>query len=96
LKISLFRNDYKELLDLTMIFVCVEPNNTLFHIPGAIHHVKWMAKAIYCLKIYIFRNEFELTIIEKDGLRDICVFIVTIYIEHGLKHLPLQHHHIKI
>jgi hypothetical protein len=30
---------------------------------------------------YIFRNEFELNIPEKDGLPDICKFIVIIYIE---------------
>jgi len=44
-----------------------------------------MAKAIYCLKIYMFRNQFEYIIIEKDGLRDICIFIVTIYIEAWFK-----------
>ncbi|KAL4132318.1 hypothetical protein QTP88_009490 [Uroleucon formosanum] len=62
LKILQPRNDYKELLELTMIFLGAKPNNTtFFHTPGATHHARWMAKAIYCLKIYIFRNEFKLT-----------------------------------
>lgn len=39
------------------------------------------AKAIYCLKIFIFRNEFNLTRQELQGLRDICIFIVKIYIK---------------
>lgn len=37
------------------------------------------------LKIYIFCNESELTTIEKNGLRDICIFVVTIYIEAWFK-----------
>ncbi|KAE9542479.1 hypothetical protein AGLY_003340 [Aphis glycines] len=86
LKILQPRNDYKELLELTMIFLGDKPNNTIFfHTPGAIHHARWMAKAIYCLKIFMFRTSFELTISEEDGLRDICIFIVTIYIEAWFK-----------
>lgn len=86
LKIVQPRNDYKELLELTMVFLGDEQNNIIvFHTPGAIHHARWMAKAIYCLKIYIFRDEFELSINEKNGLRDICIFIVTVYIEAWFK-----------
>jgi len=69
-----------------MICLGVKPNNTpLFHTPGAIHHTRWMAKAIHCLKIYMFGNEFELIINEKAELRDICIFIVTVYIETWFK-----------
>ncbi|KAF0744055.1 Uncharacterized protein FWK35_00030830, partial [Aphis craccivora] len=86
LKILQLRNDYKELLELTMIFLGDKPNNTIFfHTPGAIHHARWMAKAIYCLKAFMFRNLFKLTISEEDGLRDICIFIVRIYIEAWFK-----------
>jgi len=69
-----------------MIFLGDKPNNfTLFHTPGAVHHARWMAKAIYCLKIYLFRNKFELIVNERDGLRVICVFIVTVYIKAWFK-----------
>lgn len=60
-------------------------NAMLFHANGVIHHASWMEKAIYCLKIYIFRNEFAININEKNRLRDICIFIVTVYIEAWLK-----------
>jgi len=69
-----------------MIFLGAKPNNTtFFHTPGAIYHARWMAKTIYFLKIYIFLNEFELSTSEKNGLRDICIFVVKIYIEAWFK-----------
>ncbi|CAH1731952.1 unnamed protein product [Aphis gossypii] len=60
------RNDYKELLELALIFLGEKPKTlTFFHVPGAIHRARWMAKAIYCIKIYLFRNEFKLSAKEK-------------------------------
>ncbi|KAL4144007.1 hypothetical protein QTP88_006252 [Uroleucon formosanum] len=42
------REDYRELLELTIIFLGgVPPRGLSFKIPGAIHHARWMAKAIY-------------------------------------------------
>lgn len=58
--IKLQRHDYSELLKLVLIFFG-EPCSTKFAKPGAISRARWMAKAIYCLKIYLFRNEFSLT-----------------------------------
>lgn len=40
-----------------------------------------MAKAIYSLKIYIFRQEFKLTRTEEQSLADICIFIVKVYVK---------------
>jgi hypothetical protein len=40
-----------------------------------------MAKGIYCLKIYLFREQFKLTAHELQALRRICMFIVTIYVK---------------
>jgi len=57
-----FREDYKELLELTIIFLGRTPHRGIsFRIPGASHHVRWMAEAIYCLKIFIFRNQFKMS-----------------------------------
>ncbi|KAL4125926.1 hypothetical protein QTP88_010163 [Uroleucon formosanum] len=67
------RDDYKELLELTIIF--------LGQTPGPIHHARWMSKAIYSIKIFLFRNEFKLTLKENNALRDLCIFIVRIYIK---------------
>jgi len=49
------RDDYRELLELTVIFLGgILPNGIHFKKPGAIQHARWMAKAIYSLKIYIY------------------------------------------
>ena len=40
-----------------------------------------MAKAIYCLKIDLFRGEFTLTKKEKIGIRDICIFLAKLYLK---------------
>jgi len=51
------------------------------HPPGAMHQARWMSRAIYCLKIYIFRNQYSLLSSEKNAIRDICVFIVRFYLK---------------
>ncbi|KAK4875355.1 hypothetical protein RN001_011777 [Aquatica leii] len=40
-----------------------------------------MAKAIYSLKIFLFREEFKLTAREINGLRQVCIFLVKIYLK---------------
>ena len=42
--------------------------NPTFKIPGAMHRARWMAKAIYVLKIYLFRDEFPLVASEMNDL----------------------------
>ncbi|KAL4098132.1 hypothetical protein QTP88_022794 [Uroleucon formosanum] len=76
------RDDYRELLELTVIFLGgILPNGIHFKKPGAIHHARWMAKAIYSLKIYLFREQFRLTVKEETALRNICIFIIRLYIK---------------
>lgn len=76
------RDDYKELLDLTIKFVGGNrKSENQFRQPGPMHHARWMAKAIYCLKIFMFASQFELTRDEKNALRDICLFVVRFYIK---------------
>lgn len=53
----------------------------LFHHPGADHHARWMSKAVYSLKIYLFREQFHLTAREKKGLADFNVFVVRFYLK---------------
>ncbi|XP_050530606.1 uncharacterized protein LOC126899603 [Daktulosphaira vitifoliae] len=76
------RDDYKELLELVIIFFGETPlNGIYFKIPGPIHHARWMAKAIYCLKIFLFRGQFELSIKELNNIRSLCIFITSLYIK---------------
>lgn len=82
LQASLCRGDYKELLELTILFLGGSlTRKATFHYPGAFHHARWMAKAIYCLKIFMFRKQFHLRTEEEQKLRDICIFIVKVYVE---------------
>lgn len=75
------RDDYRELLNLVLVFLGSTPTDYKFLKPGAIHHARWMAKAIYALKIYLFRSEFALSNVEKKGFRDVCLFIVFVYVK---------------
>lgn len=54
------RDYYKELLQLSIVFLGGTVQDFTFKKPGAFHHARWMAKAIYCLKIYLFQKEFKI------------------------------------
>lgn len=74
------RDDYKELLQLCLQFLGVE-NNFKIRKPGACHHARWMAKAIYSLKIFLLRKQLRYTSHEIKKLYSLCKFIVFVYIE---------------
>lgn len=77
------RADYMELLNLSIIFLGgLPPRGIKFRYPGAFHHARWMSKAIYCLKMFLFRKQFKFYSNELIGIRDTCLFIVTTYIRH--------------
>lgn len=81
------RDDYKELLNLTIIYLGGIPEKgTSFRMPAGLHRARWMAKSIYCLKIllllFLFRHQFKLTKKEEKGIKDICNFTVTIYVKY--------------
>lgn len=76
------RDDYRELLELSIMFLGDVPEKGVsFKAPGGMHRARWMAKAIYSLKIYLFRGQFNITKREEHGIRDICIFTVVIYIK---------------
>ena len=76
------RDDYKELLQLGLLFLgAPDVNKRSINSPGAFHRARWMAKLIYCLKIYLFRSQFPLTEFELQGLRKFNVFVLRVYIK---------------
>ncbi|XP_044598124.1 uncharacterized protein LOC123274533 [Cotesia glomerata] len=75
------RDDYKELLELSSIFLGGGGDKVQFKAPGACHHARWLSKALYCLKIYLFRKQFKVPAKETDALRKICVFVVLFYVK---------------
>lgn len=67
---------------LSYIFLGGIPKNGVkFRAPGAMHHARWLAKAIYCLKIYMFRKQFLISDHDVKALREICIFLVLFYLE---------------
>ena len=47
--------------------------------PGAYHHARWMAKAIYVMKILLFWKQMKLTKSEETSLHEVSLFIILIY-----------------
>jgi len=76
------RDDYKEFLQLIVIFLGGKlKGNVNFWQPGAYHLARWMAKGIYSLKILLFKNQFKLTSTEEMALKKISCFIIKCYAE---------------
>jgi len=76
------RDDYRELLELVLIFLGAEPSRGRhFAAPGAMHQARWMAKVIYTFKVWMFRSQFRLTAREQKALRDLCIFYARIYVK---------------
>jgi hypothetical protein len=49
--------------------------------PGTCHRARWMAKIIYCLKMFLFRLQFELKKTEVLNLKNFTLFIIWIYLK---------------
>lgn len=76
------RYDYREFLELSVIFIGDVPSRGVsFKAPGAIHHARWMAKVLYVLKIWLFRKQFRLTAKEETSVRDVAIFAVRVYLK---------------
>lgn len=75
------RDDYKELMELCLIILGHPIENYTFKTPGPTHHARWMSKIIYSLKIYLFRDQFQLSPEEIDNFKEMCLFASLIYIK---------------
>lgn len=80
------RDDYRELIEVALIFLGEKPQRGIrFRLPSAFHHARWMAKVIYVLKIYCFRNQFGLTMREEKCCLEFGLFASLVYIEAWIK-----------
>jgi hypothetical protein len=75
------QDGFKELLNLLIYFQVKNLKMVYFSVPGPTHHTRWMEKAFYTLKIFLFRNEFKLTLNEHNAFHDLCIFIARIYVK---------------
>jgi hypothetical protein len=75
------REDYKELCELIAVFLGADLSTSQFNIrrPGADHHARFMAKAIYYLKIYILQNCFHLRPKEVKEVKRMAIYIAVFY-----------------
>lgn len=78
------RDDYMELIELALLALGHTPAKVHWRAPGAVHHARWMAKLIYGIKIYLFRNDggFETTQREKGQLERFVKFGALIYVKY--------------
>jgi hypothetical protein len=72
------REDYRELLQLSLAFLSGGDYIPPFRPPGAMHNARWMSKAIYSLKITLFKDQFKLTARE-EGLTAISMWVAPVY-----------------
>ena len=74
------REDYLELLWLCYVFLGGSFDGDVgFHAPGAIHNARWIAKALYSVKIFLFKDQVKLTARETAGLTSISLFVSLVY-----------------
>jgi hypothetical protein len=52
-----------------------------FRAPGPMHQARWMSKAIYSIKVWLFQSQFKLTPRESRGLLQLNIFLAKVYIK---------------
>lgn len=82
LKEKQVRGDYKELLELCLIFLGDSVPNFKVRRPGATTHARFMGKTVYSFKIFMFRAQFSLTPRELKAFRNICIFLADVYVKY--------------
>ena len=84
------RDDYLEFLQLAASLVGLDSSlfSLLLRKPGAIHRARWMAKAIYTMKIELLfegnESVIKLTARELQGVQRFNRFVVNVYIQSWL------------
>ena len=75
------REDYRELLRLTIMVLGGNVPGFQFLQPGPDHHARWMSKALYYLKMKLLLNIFKMSDEEKEQVEEISKFVVTLYVK---------------
>ena len=80
---NIVRDDYRELIELSILFLGgdVDRRGSKIRPLGPMPQARWMARAIYTLKILLLSSQFKLTKKDKAALLDVCLFIVTSYVK---------------
>lgn len=76
------RDDNRELIELSTIYLGGDTEKKIkIRPPGAMHQARWMARAIYSLKISLLSDQLRISNKDKAALLDVCLFIVTSYVK---------------
>lgn len=74
------REDYREFLELILIFLGeTPPRGVRFRVPGAVSKTRWMAAAIYAIKMWLFQDQFSCDDPSAEDLTNLTLFIVKVY-----------------
>ena len=76
------RDDYQELIELTMVILGSPPEAIHWRSLGPVHHARWMVKLLYAMKIILFREQidvFQLIRAEETMLKRLVQFGVLLY-----------------
>lgn len=77
------RDDYAELTDLALKFFGRSTvANKRFMVPSAVSNARWMARAIYVLKCYLFRDQLNIEDPLLSRLRRFSLFISAVYVKY--------------
>ena len=86
-------DDYRELLELCMIFIGGSEKSNVFkefRAPGGVSNARWMSKAIYAIKIVLLRRQFALPPEVLEGLTFVALFVAVVYGKFWFQ-VPLSH-----
>lgn len=91
------RNDCRELLELSLIIIGETPPRGIRIIQvGAFDKSRWMISLIYCMKMYLFQDQFSLTDVELKGIIRFIFFGLIVTWKLGLQHRVLLVHLVMI
>lgn len=77
------RDDYAELTDLALkFFGQSDTEKKGFMVPSAMGNARWMQKAIYSLKTYLFRNQIQITDRAIKRLERFSAFVSAVYVKY--------------
>ena len=73
------RDDYKEMLHLSIMYLGGHITNFNFRYPGPDHYARWMSKAIYYLKLALLSEHFHTKEKELEDVKVIAEFVALFY-----------------
>ena len=62
------------------LYILEEFHGVKFMQPGAMHQARWMAKAVYAIKMDLFYTQFKMTAQETSGIHQFAMFVVPVYV----------------